>query len=527
MRVYQTLSDEAFRAYLNQRIRGLMTLAAYVNRNAPAGKCFNRPLLADLLSESTKIEELLDVYGAKNNRRWYPLRQTVAPIKLFSNVSYILIHVLYFLPNYCLLPIDEDFPKATEKALSFTCSILAESMKTLIRQAGELGLEIPDAAPSLEGFGEEILNGHLAADRAKQKVASPEETAVYLATAFLNLAGQSKFLHAVQKQRVDNYADLIPDPISEERLRNLEQMFHNLQSLYDTYISDTNVETLDENLPVLRGHITVIYHLLETATAITHYCERHILSSTSEHEPATAGLVDPGKLLDVFIHYSLAFASRYIIRTRSLCHDMLKRYAIQGRITVPAPRYRGFHVRPATLVAKIVRHYGSEVQMNLTGETYDAGVTLDLFRANEKINAGKKRWLKAEVHRLVQDQGSGEEDMSDAGVGDAAAANRMEKLLYSAIQALFSRNKLVLYERNLPSEEIRVLPEETTVEYLSRALTQLLSMGKIDVVIDIDVTFIGDQRVLQDIKLLAENGYGEDDFGNNLPLPDRLSYLRR
>ena len=31
----------------------------------------------------------------------------------------------------------------------------------------------------------------------------------------------------------------------------------------------------------------------------------------------------------------------------------------------------------------------------------------------------------------------------------------------------------------------------------------------------------------EDIALLAESGYGEDDFGNNIPLPDRLRYLRQ
>ncbi|MEJ2704569.1 MAG: hypothetical protein P8Z79_19215 [Sedimentisphaerales bacterium] len=42
-----------------------------------------------------------------------------------------------------------------------------------------------------------------------------------------------------------------------------------------------------------------------------------------------------------------------------------------------------------------------------------------------------------------------------------------------------------------------------------------------------EAKFIGDKRVLFDIKLLAESGYGEDNFGNNIPLPEKLSYLRR
>jgi hypothetical protein len=522
------LSDEAFCAHLNRRIGELMTLAVYVSKNASSKECFTRPLLADLLSEATKIEELLDAYGVKNNRRWFPLRQAVAPIKLFSNVSYILIHLLRFLPNYHLLPIEEDFPAATQKALSFTCSILIESTAALILQAKKLGIEVPDTVPALENFGDEILEGHLAADRPRQKVASPEETVVYLATAFLNLAEASTFLHAVQKQHIDNYADWIPDPVSEERLRNLEEMFHNLQSLYDTHISDSNVETLDKDLPVLRGHITVIYHLLETATAFTHYCERHLLGSTPFPRLRLHGLIDSKKFLDVLIHYSVAFASRYITRTRSLCHEMLGRYAIQGRITVPAPRYRGFHVRPSTLVAKIVSHYGSKVEMELKGDTYNAGVTLDLFRANEKINAEKKRWLREEVHKLglscYPDDTGG---TGNAAGNDGRIDKLMEELARSTVQALYTQNKLMIYDRDLPLDEIKPLPDETVAEYISRVLIQLLTMGKIDVIMDIDVTFTGDQRVLQDIKLLAENGYGEDDFGNNLPLPAKLSYLRR
>ena len=522
-----SLSDQAFSSLLNHRIGELMTLAVYVKKNASVEKCFTQPLLADLLSEATKIEEFLDAYGVKNNKRWHPLREAVAPIKLFADVSNILIHMLRFLPNYHLLSITEDFTAATHEALSFTCSILIESTEALIRQAQRLDIRIPDDIPLFESFGEDILDGRLTSDRQKQKVASPEETVVYLATAFLNLAEQSNFLHTVQNQQVEHYADWIPDPISEERLCNLEERFHNLQSLYDTHISDSNVESLDNDLPVLRGHITVIYHLLETATAFTHYCERHILSFAGRPARLRPAPIDPNRLLSVLVNYSVAFASRYITRTRSLCHDMLKRYAIQGRITVPAPRYRGFHVRPSTLVAKIVSHYGSDVQMHLNGETYNAGVTLDLFRANEKINAGKKRWLGAEVYALGLHCQPGTASSSQGENGQQQREELMRRLAHSAIQALFSQNKLVLYERNLPLDQIDPMPDETTTEYITRALIQLLTMGKIDVVMDTTVAFTGDQRVLQDIKLLAETGYGEDDFGNNLPLPQKLSYLRR
>jgi hypothetical protein len=92
---------------------------------------------------------------------------------------------------------------------------------------------------------------------------------------------------------------------------------------------------------------------------------------------------------------------------------------------------------------------------------------------------------------------------------------------------LFEEGKIVLYERNIRVESVVQWDSETFDQLLVRVITQLLTQGKIDVETDMTATFIGDKRVLSDIKLLAEHNYGEDDFGNNLPLPERLTYLRK
>jgi hypothetical protein len=56
---------------------------------------------------------------------------------------------------------------------------------------------------------------------------------------------------------------------------------------------------------------------------------------------------------------------------------------------------------------------------------------------------------------------------------------------------------------------------------------RLQAMGQLDISSGLTIAFLGDTRVLADLKLLAEHGYGEDSFGNNIPLPKQLSYLRR
>jgi len=328
------------------------------------------------------------------------------------------------------------------------------------------------------------------------------------------LAEASSFLHIPHKDRIENYRDYIPDPISEEKLRNLEYKFHNLQSLYDTHISDSNVESLDENLPVLRGHVSVIFHLLETATALTHYCERHVQISERKKIQISFCLTDYTPLFKVLVNYSLCFSSLYIKKGSKLCQLMLNSYAKQGQIVVFVPRYRGFRVRPSTLIAKIVNHYGSEVWMQLGSKTYNASFTLELFRANEVLNAKKKHRLAEEVARVIKNR-------SYTEAGDLIESVR------TVIKILMESDKVIVYELKSPLEQIRLLEDETPYQSIIRVLTQFFVMGKIDLELDVQASFSGNLRVLADIKLLAEHGYGEDESGNNLDLPEALSYLRK
>ena len=89
------------------------------------------------------------------------------------------------------------------------------------------------------------------------------------------------------------------------------------------------------------------------------------------------------------------------------------------------------------------------------------------------------------------------------------------------------RGKLILYEQPLQLPEEPTGKEGTLLEKVTDEMARLLAMGKIDVDANLTATFIGDKRVLADVKLLAESGYGEDNFGNNVPLPEKLGYLRR
>lgn len=509
-----TVTDNNFQIQISKRAGTLLGLAKHLSQCHSSKKLMTRPLMGALLSESTQVEEFLDACGAGRNCRWCAFRSLTAAIKHFSDLSYELLHIRHTLPGYRLLPIERDFVEATDETLEFTVEVLQGVAKRLLVKADNLGLVVPSRSLREESYTEELPVGQLPRDCATRRVEAVSESAARLTTAFLNLAVESKYVRAASGAKPKEYVSYAADSLSEEKLRSLELQFHNLQSLYDTYVSGSEAEQLDTDLPVLRGHISVVFHLLRTATLFAHHYERHVNKRLCDSQSRQKPVVEAELLLDVLMKYSVTHINLYIGCAEHLCHEMLKRYAEVVEIEVPVPPYRGFHVRPSTLVSKIALHYGSELQMELDDEVYDAGSPLELFRANEKINANKRRWLSAEIVRLnLVQEGWGQKDTN--------------VVVRDVVLALAARSKLLLYEQplQLPAESAR--KEGTLLEKVIDEMARLLAMGQIDADTKLTAKFIGDRRVLDDIELLAESGYGEDKFGNNVRLPEELAYLRR
>jgi KaiC/GvpD/RAD55 family RecA-like ATPase len=156
--------------------------------------------------------------------------------------------------------------------------------------------------------------------------------------------------------------------------------------------------------------------------------------------------------------------------------------------------------------------------MELQGQIYDASMPLELFRANEVINAVKRQYAAKEImkHYLIKKLKMIKVDPEE-----------MRKKLRTIFLDLLEQKTLLIYENSFSFEELDPVDDETLIDYVKRAITTYLALGKIDIASNLTVTFTGDKRVLKDIKILAENGYGEDLFGNNIVLPSELSYLRR
>ncbi len=510
-----TVATTAFTEAVVDQLDPLFALVAQLLASARSNAAPSRAFLGRLIAEATRVEDLLDSSGARNNRTWFPFRELIAAARLFARTEYTLLHLKLTIPIHHLLPIEEDFVQATDQAVSTVLHILESTSLEILALGRRLGFQVDELVAST-GPSEVDFVGELPPDRRKRHIGEPGKTVVYLATAFLNLSEESRLLEIYKDVRECDYALCIPDSVSEEALREIENKFHNLQSLYDTHISESDIEEQDKNLRIMRGHVSIIFNLLETATEFSHYYERHMTVYSRGLRWRLRHPVTPDALLGILMNYSIAYAHRFIKAAQDLCRTILRAYSEQGSIEITVPKYRGFHVRPSTLVAKIIMHYGSKVEMILEDEVYDASRPLELFRANELINAKKRKYVAAQIARLpvVQDGDSRDHETLKAGL----------KRIWIE---LLKSHSIVVYDQEFSQNDIEPLEDETLAEYAKRHVAHSLALGQIDIDTDITARFVGDKRVLEDIMLLASFGYGEDKFGNNLVLPQKLSYLRR
>jgi len=508
------ISDSDFKDFIYPDIKDLISLTIAFRDMSPGR--INRPFLGRLNMEAGKCEEIIDAYGIKNNSQWYPLRKSIAVLKSLTQVVYNLLHLKYTAPYYRLLDVEGDFFKSTDSTIEKLIELFRPKItrfceflqaKDLIRDTREL---------SEYNFRETIVNSQLPSDRIQNESTREEETACYIATHFLILAEETAVLKVYKKTDDEDLINCIPEIINEENIRVLANSFHNLQAKYDTYLYNTAIVNRDENMPILRGQISVVYHLLDTMTILIHYFERHVeKDKEKQHETLDQNFQ---QLLEIIFQYGIFFSDQFIVAAQKLCKNILKTYAEQGEITVPIPNYRGFHVRPSTLIAKIVVHYGSEVTMQLGNNSYNAAMPLELFRANEEINLSKRCMIAEHIleHRLVKNDADALYD-----------ATLMKKILRIIFLDLLEKQKIILYENDFSFDNLTPYDKETLADFAKRGIALYQALGKIDIITDTKVIFQGDKRVLRDLEVLANNGYGEDKYGNNIVLPKELSYLRR
>ncbi|UCD87879.1 MAG: HPr family phosphocarrier protein, partial [Desulfobacterales bacterium] len=209
-------------------------------------------------------------------------------------------------------------------------------------------------------------------------------------TDFLRVAKEFEMLGFYEPYSLNQIKAIVPLSFNEQEARRFEMVVHSLQSNFDTYVTRNALRFPDVQLKRLRGYISIVLHLLELTRRLLHYYERHLLEvgykniyRAVRHKLTRA--VSPKEMLDRIVNYGLYYIWYFLVQSQDLVQKVLNENMEQGSICVGIPQELGFHSRPCMLVAKIVQHYGGQVELWVDSDRFDASSVLDIQWAGGKI----------------------------------------------------------------------------------------------------------------------------------------------
>lgn len=516
------ISRGDFLAGVSEQMADFLTLIPFLKADGSDRQNYTKRFYEYVTSHAELAETFLDSCGARENRAWFFLRELVAAIRCFAKVAYILcyfeIHVSW---NHDPDEETVEFRMIASQVREMFDQMLRRAFVKLEQEVRALGIAIPKGDLTKDRFPHFMLPGQLYADLWVEKSSKEEEAIVKIATSYLEIAEEYTALGFCRIFSQQELLRVVPERVNEERLRTFEADVHNLQSVYDTYIQHTRMEAADSRLTRLREYVATALHLLEIATVLVHFHERHERNSRhAEIYERLQKITGTSRILDVMGNFALFYCTRFLAKGKQLSEETVMDYAQIQSKRIPVPKYRGFHVRPSTYVAKIARHYGVDIQMHLDDEVYDAGCVFDLFRANEKINMEKRRLI---AQKLIHAQHL-----------TPTRPSELMPVIKQELKYLIDNKAIVVHQELTPDDMVvsdlqrrEILTPEEVRGCINELVTRLIALGKIDIIMPLSVTFIGDRRALEDIEILAKTGYGEDARGNNIPMPAKLAYLYR
>jgi len=350
---------------------------------------FTKKFYSKMVSSSLNLEDFLDFHGAKNNKEWYFYRELSAAMRHLSQGANFQKHISNRLVFYDLKD-SEEFALQGEETHDFLTQTLVNIAPVVIEEARRLGIPmpkerfVPDDFPS-NTTGEMLAYNIDDIDKDLQK-----KNIVKIASDFLSLAADFDQLGFYEPYEQEELFAIVPEKVNEAETRKFEMLVHSLQSSFDTYVIHGGFRFGNRKLKELRSYFSVVLHLLQMIGRLLHFYERHLFEAGYKNiykkvQDRLAELVDREKLVDIIINYGLYYACHFFSSGKQLAQEILNDNIERSSIKVGIPVKLGFHSRPSLLVAKVVQHYGGQVELCVGNDRFDASSVLDIQWAGGKI----------------------------------------------------------------------------------------------------------------------------------------------
>ena len=333
-----------------------------------------REISFTLMKEIEKIETFLDDYGASHNRTFFYFRELIASIRWLNIALFHSLHIFARIENYELQikkNEKEKFIKELETNTRFYFSCIKNLIKELKKEAGKLGIEVHN-----EKFSEELV-----LPKIQKKILPPD-----LNTNSGTNGGNQifnflvKFLEESEKVNFLVCKKIYPEEVTEENLEKFRSIFHQLESMYDTFIIKTEIEKKTKYLITFRGYIALILHLLEIGRALTHFYERH---SDEVRKYKTAikitKIVDKEKIKEIVKNFILFYSLFFISKGKSLSYKIFKSLGTEAEefiiqtvvLLIPTHRIEDFHIRPIMPITQIANKYKFDTYLYFQRKKYN------------------------------------------------------------------------------------------------------------------------------------------------------------
>lgn len=350
---------------------------------------WSKPQFHRLVHDCHHLETFLDDYGARSNRTYHDFTELVAGLRGVAQGGYSIAHLAGRLDSYGFRrwP-DSELARRTHgrvvslrQALSGLCRAILTGIQ---REAVELGLSLPTPAAGKPKLLPVEVRRQLPRNLGVDDPTNERQRIAEVASRFLPAADLLSGIAPEVFEDPARRSAFLDAACREEHARVYQATVHNLQSTYDTYIRNTVLETRDGRLPNLRGHASAALHLLEAVTALIHVKERHESSDRTVSEQAVAKLascVPPEELDRMILDDLLIGATEVLEGGRPIAEELLGSYTQLGCLEVELSKGVNLHAQAAAQIVGIVQRYGTPVEMEIDGQSCNAGSILELLVA--------------------------------------------------------------------------------------------------------------------------------------------------
>jgi hypothetical protein len=368
----------------------LFKCCLYISSFTAEQNLFTKMLYSKLTATTKLLEDFLDFHGAKRNKNWYYFRELTATLIHLSIGSYSQKHISNRLAFYGLENTTE-FEAHSQVTQAYLNSCLMKIAPAILEEARRLGIPIPEKGYESSDFPTATTCDMLASDVDDTDKDQQKQHIVKIASEFLSIAGNFDQLGFYEPYDIHEIRAIVPEKVNEVEIRRFEMLVHNLQSSFDTYVFHGGYRPGKRKPTDLRGHFSVVFHLLQMTGRLLHLYERHLHEAGYKNtykmiQDRLSTLVDPEILLDRTINYGLYYACHFLNTGKKVAREILNENIERSSIKVGIPVALGFHSRPSLLVAKIVQYYGGQVELCVGADRFDASSVLDIQWAGGKIH---------------------------------------------------------------------------------------------------------------------------------------------